>query len=70
MIMNRNDAFDLFEEIFDEVMDDLGLTGWWELFDSERFDEVEWRIAEALEVEDIDEVEWFNDWVSEMADDL
>ena len=70
MIMNKIDAFAFFEEIFDEVMKELALAGWWELFDSEQFEEVEWRIAEALEAEDIEQVEWFDEWVREMADEL
>ena len=62
--------FERFEEIFAEVMVEFGLTGWWELFDSEEFDEVERRICEAYGVADATEVEGFTEWYNEMAMDL
>lgn len=64
------DNIEIFEAIFDEVMEELGLTGWWELFDSESFDEVERRIAERYGVEEVTDVEGFTDWYNEMAWDL
>jgi hypothetical protein len=62
--------FERFDEIFGEVMVELNLTGWWELFDSEDFDEVERRICEVYGVEDASEVEGFIDWYNQMAADL
>lgn len=60
----------IFNTIFGAVMDELGLNGWWELFDSEYFELVETRIAEEFETEDVDEVEGFIEWYNEMAWDL
>ena len=60
----------MFEEIFAEVMTEMGITEWYELFDSEGFDEVERRIAEVFGVESADEVDGFTEWASEMAMDL
>lgn len=62
--------FERFEEIFAEVMVEFGLTGWWELFDSKEFDEVERRICEAYGVTEATEVEGFTEWYNEMAMDL
>ena len=62
--------FECFEKIFDEVMNELGLDGWWELFDSEDFDEVEYRICRAYGVANANEVEGFTEWYNEMAEDL
>lgn len=60
----------IFDAIFEAVMDELELDGWWELFDSEQFELVEVRIAEEFGVEDADEVEGFIAWYNEMAWDL
>lgn len=57
-----------FEEVFDEVMDEMGKS-WWELFDSENFEIVEARIAEEFG-KDVLESEEYLDWVAEMAEDL
>ena len=62
--------FECFDEIFDEVMTEMGITEWDVLFDSEEFDEVERRIAERYGVEDATEVEGFTEWYNEMAMDL
>ena len=62
--------YDVFDEIFCGVMDELGLSGWWELFDSGEFDEVERRIAERFGVVDVTEVEGFLDWYNIMAEEL
>ncbi len=62
--------YDVFDEIFCGVMDELGLSGWWELFDSGEFDEVEHRIAERFSVADATEVEGFVEWYNIMAEEL
>lgn len=61
--------WDLFEEVFEGVMDDLGITAWYDLFDSDRFDEVERRIAEKFGKE-ILETDDYTNWVDEMCDEL
>lgn len=61
---------DIFEEIFWNVAEELGITSWWELFDSEQFDMVEVRISERFGVADATEVDGFVDWYNEMAMDL
>lgn len=61
---------DIFEEIFWQVGEEYGLTGWWEIYDSEAFDEVERRIAEHFGVADAFEVEEFLEWNNEMAGEL
>lgn len=60
----------MFDEVFGEVMTEMGITEWYVLFDSEGFDEVERRIAERYSVEDATEVEGFTEWYNEMAMDL
>ena len=60
----------MFDEVFEEVMTEMGITEWYVLFDSEEFDEVERRIAERCGVEDVTEVEGFTEWYDEMAMDL
>ena len=62
--------FEMFEEVFAEVMVEMGITEWYELFDSEDFEEVERRIAERYGVESAEEVDGFIEWSSEMAMDL
>ncbi len=62
--------YDVFDEIFYDVMDELGLSDWWELFDSEVFDEVEIRIAERFSVAEVTEIEGFVEWYNTMAEDL
>ena len=59
-----------FEEIFWEVAEKKDITNWWELFDSEEFDEVEQRITEEFKVEDAAEVEGFIKWYNIMAGEL
>ena len=61
---------EIFEEIFWAVGEAYGLTGWWEIYDSEIFEEVEARIAQTFEVEDASEVDGFLEWANEMAEDL
>ncbi len=62
--------YEIFDEIFWTVADELGLTGWWELFDSNDFEKVEKKIAKAFDEEDATEVPFFLDWYNEMAEDL
>ena len=57
-----------FEEIFEEVMDEMDLP-WWEVFDSEKFGIVETRIAEEFGEAVLDSKEYC-DWTYEMAMDL
>lgn len=61
---------DIFEEIFWTVADELGLSAWYELFDSEDMDEVDRRVALRFGVEDATEVEAYTDWYNEMAWEL
>lgn len=61
---------DIFEEIFWTVADELGLSAWYELFDSEDMDEVDRRVALRFGVEDATEVEGYTDWYNEMAWEL
>ena len=62
--------YETFDEIFWTVADELGITNWWELFDSDNFEEVEKRIAKAFDEKDAAEVPFFLDWFNEMAEDL
>lgn len=68
--MTNMTNYDVFDEIFEAVMDELGLSGWWELFDSDEFDEVERRIAERFSVAEVTEVEGFVEWYNIMAEEL
>jgi len=62
--------FEMFDEMFAEVMTEMGITEWYVLFDSEEFEVVEGRIAEAFGVEDATEVDGYTDWYNTMAMDL
>ena len=62
--------FEIFDEIFNKVKHELGIVHWYELFDSEDFDEVENQIADYFGVDDAREVEGFRDWYHEMAMEL
>ena len=68
--MTNREYIEIFEEIFWEVADELNITTWWELFDSEDFEEVENRIAKAFDEADAANVPFFLDWHNEMAEDL
>ena len=68
--MTNREYIEIFEEIFWEVADELNITTWWELFDSEDFEEVESRIAKAFDEADAADVPFFLDWHNEMAEDL
>ena len=61
---------DIFEEIFWTVADELGLSAWYELFDSEDMNEVDRRVALRFGVENTTEVEGYADWYNEMAWEL
>jgi hypothetical protein len=61
--------FEVFEEVFEEVMEMFDLSGWWQLFDSEKFSVVEEKLVERFG-ESVLESEEFCSWVDEMASDL
>ena len=61
---------EIFEEIFWTVGEENELTAWWEIFDSEVFEEVVRRVAEQFNVAEAEEVEGFCDWCNEMAWEL
>jgi hypothetical protein len=61
--------FEVFEEVFEEVMEMFGLSGWWKLFDSDKFSVVEDKLVERFG-ESVLESEEFLSWVGEMAADL
>ena len=62
--------WDIFEEIFEAVMGELGISDWWALFDSEDFEVVEERICDRFGVTDSAEVEGFIEWNNMMCDEL
>ena len=61
---------ELFESIFEAVMEELNLSAWWELADGEGFTLVEERVAEALGISEAYESEAFCEWASELAAEL
>lgn len=61
--------FEVFEEVFEEVMEMFGLEEWWELFDSEEFSVVEQMLVQRFG-ESVLESEEFLSWVEEMGGDL
>ena len=64
--------FEMFDMVFEAVMEELDLDEWYQLFDSEDFGIVEQRIATALGIStaDLYDIEEFDEWTSEMAMDL
>ena len=68
--MKKFECVELFEEIFDDVMDEIGADAWYEVFDSSAFDEVQRRIEIAFDEDDVTKVPYFLDWYNEMAEDL
>ena len=68
--MTNHEYIEIFDEIFWEVADELNITTWWELFDSEDFEEVENRIAKAFDEADAANVPFFLEWNNQMAEDL
>lgn len=64
--------FEMFDMVFEAVMEELDLDEWYQLFDSEDFGIVEQRVATALGIStaDLYDVEEFDEWTSEMAMDL
>ena len=59
----------MFEQIFEEVMEQFGIKAWYELFDADEFEIVEERISIELGC-DCWEDEKFVIWYREMAEDL
>lgn len=62
--------WDIFESIFEQVMDEMGITEWYVLFDSSNFEIVEGRIRERFGVEDEFEIDEYDDWYNTMCMDL
>ena len=58
--------FEKFEEIFWMVGKRYNLTNWWDIFDSEVFEEVEEEIFARYG----ENPKGYNEWVKEMAEDL
>ena len=61
---------DIFYEIFETVMDELGIDAWYDLFDSDNFDVVDDRIRQYFGVDDETDVDGYLDWYNTMAMDL
>ena len=57
---------EMFDKVFDEVMEENGLENWYELFDSDEFGEVEERVSNLLGYDCWDNDE-FCDWVYYMS---
>jgi hypothetical protein len=59
---------EMFEKIFEEVMTEMNINSWYELYDSEKFEIVRERIAKAMNitVEELDENAEYNKWDEEM----
>ena len=60
---------DMFNKIFQEVAKETGCSYWWQLADSDDFDEVEKRISEKLGY-DCHKCPEFKEWYADMVDDL
>lgn len=58
-----------FDEIFGEVMEELGLDEWYELFDSDDFEKVQMRIVDEFGMS-ILEMDDYIEWAEEMAEEL
>lgn len=59
----------MFEQIFEEVMEQFGIKAWYELFDADDFKIVEERISVELGYDCWEDKE-FVAWYREMAEDL
>ena len=59
---------EMFEKIFEEVMTEMNINSWYELYDSEKFEIVRERIAKAMNItiEELDENAEYNEWDEEM----
>lgn len=70
--MKRYEMINFFEEIFSEVMSELNVSAWYELFDSDDSTIVENRIASKLNVtlDKLYRSRTYNNWVTDMAMDL
>lgn len=60
----------VFEKIFWEVAEELNVCDWWKLFDSDDFKIVKDRIRKHFGVNDVYEIEGYDDWVYEMGQEL
>ena len=60
---------EMFDKVFDEVMEENRLENWYELFDSDEFGEVEERVSNLLGYDCWDNEE-FCKWVDDMNMDL
>lgn len=58
--------FEMFNEVFEMVMERYNLTAWYELFDSELFEEVEAEIFARYGRNP----RGYREWVEEMAEEL
>ena len=54
----------LFDKVFNEIMEELGLQNWWELFDSNDFEMVEQRLSAYQDTKE------YKEWVAEMVAEL
>lgn len=54
----------LFDKVFNEIMEELGLVNWWELFDSNDFEMVEQRLSAYQDTKE------YKEWVAEMVAEL
>lgn len=61
---------EIFEEIFWNVAEELGINTWYVLFDSSDFRIVEERIREYFGVSDEFDIEGYDEWYCTMCDDL
>ena len=62
--------YDTLNEIMGRVGDKHGLNAWYEIFDSEYFDEVDKEICKYFNVDNVELVEGYADWYNELAQDL
>ncbi len=61
--------FEVFEKVFEMVMEMFGVEEWYEVFDSEKFEVVESMLVEQFGESVLESAE-FEQWVGEMAGDL
>ena len=61
---------EIFEEIFENVMDELNIDAWYDLYDDVAFQIVEDRIADRFEVSDPYTIDGYADWAKEMTEGL
>ena len=63
-------SYEYFDGVFESIMDKYHFNGWYELFDSIYFEEVEKTIARDFDEEDAANIPFYLDWYNEMAEDL